>query len=81
MPVPWQMVTFLPLSLQLLTAFAVPKGVGVVLSDRKPDNVNHKKQLFRVTLIDSGVSFITSEQTCGRFNLQSSSFNIFVFHL
>lgn len=59
---------FLLLSLQLLTAFAALKEVGVVHADLKPDNVmlvNHRNEPFRVKLIDFGLSFRTSEDKSG----------------
>ncbi len=62
------MSAFLPLSLQLLTAFAALKRVGVVHGDLKPDNVmlvNHDNEPFRVKLIDFGLSFRTSEDKRG----------------
>ena len=58
----------LSLSLQLLTAFDALKGIGVVHSDLKPDNVmltNHQGEPFRVKLRDFGVSFPTSKEHRG----------------
>ncbi|GAA6229675.1 homeodomain-interacting protein kinase 2-like [Lates japonicus] len=57
-----------PITHQLLTAFDALKGIGVVHSDLKPDNimlVNHPSEPFRVKVIDFGVSFKTSENTRG----------------
>ncbi|XP_044053186.1 homeodomain-interacting protein kinase 2-like [Siniperca chuatsi] len=57
-----------PIAQQLLTAFDALKGIGVVHSDLKPDNImlaNHLHVPFRVKLIDFGVSFTTSEVTHG----------------
>uniref|UniRef100_A0A4W6G708 Protein kinase domain-containing protein n=2 Tax=Lates calcarifer TaxID=8187 RepID=A0A4W6G708_LATCA len=57
-----------PITHQLLTAFDALKGIGVIHSDLKPDNImlaNHLCEPFRVKLIDFGVSFQTSEDTRG----------------
>ncbi|XP_018536411.2 homeodomain-interacting protein kinase 1 [Lates calcarifer] len=57
-----------PVVHQLLTAFDALKGIGVVHSDLKPDNVmlvNHSSTPFRVKLIDFGVSFKTTEKMQG----------------
>ncbi|XP_028434725.1 homeodomain-interacting protein kinase 2 isoform X1 [Perca flavescens] len=57
-----------PMAQQLLTAFDALKGIGVVHSDLKPDNVmltNHQGEPFRVKLIDFGVSFPTSKEHRG----------------
>ncbi|XP_018550397.1 homeodomain-interacting protein kinase 1 [Lates calcarifer] len=57
-----------PVAHQLLTAFDALKGIGVVHSDLKPDNVmlvNHSSTPFKVKLIDFGVAFKTTEKTQG----------------
>ncbi|KAL6118598.1 uncharacterized protein ACO6RY_03373 [Pungitius sinensis] len=57
-----------PIAQQLLTALDALKGIGVVHSDLKPDNVmlaNHRNEPFRVKLIDFGQSFCTSENLQG----------------
>ncbi|XP_078105975.1 homeodomain-interacting protein kinase 2-like [Sander vitreus] len=57
-----------PIAQQLLTAFDALKGIGVVHSDLKPDNImltDHQGEPFRVKLIDFGVSFPTSKEQRG----------------
>ncbi|XP_039979246.1 homeodomain-interacting protein kinase 1-like [Xiphias gladius] len=57
-----------PITHQLLTAFDALKGIGVVHSDLKPDNImlaNHDTEPFRVKLIDFGLSFATREEARG----------------
>ncbi|KAK9524729.1 hypothetical protein VZT92_017098 [Zoarces viviparus] len=57
-----------PIAQQLLTAFDALKGIGVVHSDLKIDNVmlaDHPGEPFRVKLIDFGASFYTFENVRG----------------
>ncbi|XP_035485300.1 homeodomain-interacting protein kinase 1-like isoform X2 [Scophthalmus maximus] len=58
-----------PIAHQLVTAFNGLKGLGVIHSDLKPDNimlVNHVNEPFRVKIIDFGVSFMTSDYIRGQ---------------
>ncbi|XP_069380217.1 homeodomain-interacting protein kinase 1-like isoform X2 [Paralichthys olivaceus] len=53
-----------PISQQVLTALEALRGLGIIHSDLKPDNimlVNHQNEPFRVKLIDFGLSLRTSE--------------------
>ncbi|XP_062277563.1 homeodomain-interacting protein kinase 1-like [Scomber scombrus] len=53
-----------PIAHQLLTAFDALKGIGIIHSDLKPDNVmlvNHQHEPFRVKLIDFGLACGISE--------------------
>ncbi|XP_023249735.1 homeodomain-interacting protein kinase 1-like [Seriola lalandi dorsalis] len=57
-----------PITHQLLTALDALKGIGVIHSDLKPDNImlaNHLTEPFRVKLIDFGLSFTTLNKKCG----------------
>ncbi|XP_071338588.1 homeodomain-interacting protein kinase 1-like [Trachinotus anak] len=57
-----------PIAQQLLMALDALKGIGVIHSDLKPDNImlaNHLSEPFRVKLIDFGLSFTTSNKRCG----------------
>ncbi|KAK7929040.1 hypothetical protein WMY93_005435 [Mugilogobius chulae] len=57
-----------PIAKQLLTALESLRGLGIVHTDIKPDNimlVDHEKEPFRVKLIDFGVAKLKSELTFG----------------
>ncbi|KAK7907525.1 hypothetical protein WMY93_016137 [Mugilogobius chulae] len=57
-----------PIAKQLLIALESLRGLGVVHTDIKPDNimlVDHEKEPFRVKLIDFGVAKLKSELTLG----------------
>ncbi|XP_039978855.1 homeodomain-interacting protein kinase 1-like [Xiphias gladius] len=58
-----------PITHQLLMALDALKGIGVVHSDLKPDNImlaNHLSEPFRIKLIDFGVSFSVREEVFGK---------------
>ncbi|XP_044021641.1 homeodomain-interacting protein kinase 3-like [Siniperca chuatsi] len=57
-----------PVTHQLLIAFEALKGIGILHTDLKPDNimlVNHKHQPFKVKLIDFGLALPVSKMQVG----------------
>eukprot|EP00064_Thunnus_orientalis_P000273 superscaffoldBa00000014_g273 len=57
-----------PVTRQLIVAFEALKGIGIIHTDLKPDNimlVNHKDQHFRVKLIDFGLALPVSKVQIG----------------
>ncbi|KAF3844944.1 hypothetical protein F7725_008107 [Dissostichus mawsoni] len=61
---PFSLNEIRPITQQLLVAFEALKGIGIIHTDLKPDNVmlvNHKSQPFRIKLIDFGLALPASK--------------------